>query len=325
MSDGTGTWSIRLIGAGCAVVIVVGAFGISGHKSGESSKPNGKIVPVGASPSAPGSPGSAPTPKPAKSSPGSTSGPITASPSAPSAPVGSPSQVAVPSTAASPTARSTPTVDNSASPTPTASAHATSPIPPGVLGSFSYATTGYEQTSIPGTKRTFPSTTTITNKQAGCGVESTWAPSSQHVQTQELCGDGRSIYMASYATTLTFFGISSGEDFKCGTDAVIYAPGAKAGQVWNYKCTSSDATATQAGHVIGYSSMSVGGTSVRVLHVEVATTLTGSDSGKSTQDYWIEIGKPVLVKETGTVDASQKGIHYEEAYSLTLDSLRPKA
>jgi hypothetical protein len=131
--------------------------------------------------------------------------------------------------------------------------------------------------------------------------------------------------MASYDTMISFFGITSGEDFKCGDDAYIYQPGVKVGHVWDYKCASADATATEAGHVLGYSTMTVGGTSVRVLHVHVDVTVTGAESGKSSQDYWIETSKPVLVKETGTVSATQQGVKYEEAYSLTLDSLTPRS
>jgi hypothetical protein len=95
--------------------------------------------------------------------------------------------------------------------------------------------------------------------------------------------------------------------------------------VWKYKCKSPDAVASQQAHVIGYSRMSVGGKSVRVLHVTVNTTLTGSDAGTSTQDYWISTKTPVLVKETGKVEATQQSIHYTEVYSLTLASLAAKS
>jgi hypothetical protein len=208
---------------------------------------------------------------------------------------------------------------------PASSQHAATPIPAGVLGSFSYATTGYEQTSLPGTKRTYPSTTTFTNTRADGCVKSTWQPVSQHVQSQVLCAYGKTVRIAADDQTISFFGISSSENFSCGDDAFIYQPGVKAGHVWNYKCKSADGTATQAGHVIGYETVSVGGTAVRALHVKLITTLTGAETGKSTQDYWIGISKPLLIKQSGTVDATQKGIEYQETYSVTLDSLTPKS
>jgi hypothetical protein len=321
MSDGTGTWSTRLIGAACAVVIVVGAFAISGHKSGESKKPNGRIVGA-ATPSATGSPSNAPAPKPTPSAAGAPSTVPSQASSRVSPPSPLPSQSGV---ATSPTASAVPSNAPSPSGSPTSSQHTTTAIPAGVLGSFSYATTGSEQTNIPGTKRIYPSTTTFTNTRAGDCVNSTWKPVSEHVQTQQLCADGKTIRIASDDQTISFFGINSSENFACGQDAYLYQPGVKAGHVWNYKCTSADATATQAAHVLGYETMSVGGTAVRVLHVQLITTVSGAESGKSTQDYWIGTATPLLMKETGTVSATQKGIQYQETYSLTLDSLTPKS
>ena len=154
---------------------------------------------------------------------------------------------------------------------------------------------------------------------------STWKPVDEHVQSQLLCPSDDGIKVVSYKTSISFFGISSGENFKCSGDSFIYRHGVKAGDVWKYKCKSPDAVASQKARAIGFSTMSVGGTDVRVLHVQLKTKLTGDSSGKSTQDYWIATKKPVLVKQSGSVDATQQGVHYTESYSLTLDSLTPKA
>ncbi|HWA67117.1 MAG TPA: hypothetical protein VG899_12215 [Mycobacteriales bacterium] len=316
MTQRTGTWSTWLVGAGCAVVIVVGAFAISGHNAGDTGPKAGSATPR---PGASAYRGTGTPATPATAAPHSSR---SATPHGTPAPRGT--AIASPPPHASASATASAATSPVASPSPVGSQHPAA-VPAGVLGTFSYATTGYEQTSLPGTKRTFPSTTTITNKAAGCGVESTWKPVSEHVQTQELCPEGTAIRMASYDTTISFFGISSGERFTCGNDAFIYQPGVKAGHVWNYKCSSADATATEAGHVLGYSTLSVGGTSVRVLHVRVDVRVTGAESGTSTQDYWIETAKPVLVKESGTVDATQQGVQYQERYSLTLESLTPKS
>jgi hypothetical protein len=315
MSAADSTWTTRLIAAGCTIVIVVGAFAASGHHSG-NGKP--KVHPAGPPVASlpPTTPGSARPSHPAKPTPLVTG---TASPSV----VPSVSPTSMLSTPAAP---ATPTSAPSVVASPTSVTTPGSPkVPAGTLGAFSYATTGYEQTSIPGTKRTYPKTTTITNTRKGCGVESTWKPVSEHVQSQLLCPSGKSLKISSYKTTISFFGVNSGEDFTCSGDSYLYQPGVAAGHVWKYSCKSADAVAHQDAHVDGYSKMSVGGTSVRVLHVTVDTTLTGADAGKSTQDYWIATKRPVLVKETGTVDATQDSIHYTEAYSLTLDSLTAKS
>lgn len=308
MSRWAGTWMDRAMAAACAIVIIVGAFAISGHSSAHGGKPKihpGGVAPLPVTPSA-----SATASRSSRATP-SPSGTETAPPSSPAAPAtGTPASHHT-------TATTTPTSVG----TTTTSA---TPIPPGVLGSFSYATNGSEGTNIPGTQRTFPKTTTIKNTRSGCGVLSTWKPIAGHVQSQLLCPDGSSLKIKAYQTTITFFGLSSGENFTCSGDSFIYRPHAKAGQTWKYPCKSADATAHQTAHVIGYSTMSVGHTSVRALHVRVATTLRGSDRGSSTQDYWIWTKKPVLVKETGKVTATQQGVHYQSTYSLTLDSLTPR-
>lgn len=307
MSRRAEVWWQVAIAAGCVIVIASGAFAISGHNSTHERQP--ATVPV----QIPSTSNTAPSTHPSRHSTPSPTTVVTVTPTPvpthvpthSSAPVAAPS--VVPSTTSS-----------------SASSPATAAIPPSALGTFSYATTGSEETNIPDTKRTFPKTTTITNTKEGCGVESTWKPVPEHVQSQLLCPSGDALKVKSYKTTISFFGVSSGEDFECSGDSFLYQPGAKAGQVWKYKCKSADAVASQVATVIGYDKMTVGGTTVRALDVRVQTTITGSDSGKSTQEYWIATNKPVLLEETGTVTATQQSIHYQETYSLTLSSLTAK-
>jgi hypothetical protein len=194
-----------------------------------------------------------------------------------------------------------------------------------VLGTFSYATTGYETTNIPGTRRSYPSTTKITNKAHSCGVQSTWKPVSEHAQKQLVCPSGNALKIVEYQTTISFYGASSGEDFKCSGPSYIYQPKVAPGTVWKYRCKASDATASQSAKVIGYQTINVGGTAVRTLHVHVDTKLSGNSSGTSSEDYWIATSKPILVKETGAVAATQQNVRYNETYSLALKSLSPKS
>jgi hypothetical protein len=308
MSKWAGTWLDRGIAAACAIVIIVGAFAISGHNSVHKGQPT--ILPGPFPPTPTASPSAVPTRKHHGAKP-SASSPVPAG-STGVAPAG--------------TSTSTPHATSpSAEPSATRSPAGSTGIPDGVLGTFSYATTGYEQTSIPGTRRTFPKSTTIKNTKQGCGVLSTWKPIDQHTQSQEFCEADGGVKIAAYKTTISFFGVTSGEDFTCSGDSFIYKPGIKAGHVWKYKCTAPDATASQRATVVGYEKVSVGGKSIRTLHVRVKTTLKGGSTGTSTQDYWIWTKKPVLAKESGKVAASQQGVRYASSYSLTLKSLTPKA
>lgn len=300
----------QAIGIGLAVVLVIGIVdATAGH--------NGSPKPASSGPPVASTPPTAPAP--------SASTPASPTPS-PTAAVRHPGSATAAATHASSTIPTT--APSSAAPAPQpAPSHHPSPSPsaqPGVLGTFSYATQGYEQTNIPNTKRAYPATTKITNKLHGCGVLSTWKPISEHVQKQLVCPSGNDLKIASYQTRISFFGVTSGEDFKCSGPSYVYRPHVTAGTVWKYRCKSADAVAEQTAKVIGHQSIDVGGRSVRTLHVHVETKLSGNSSGTSTQDYWIATSKPVLVKESGTVHATQQSVQYYETYSLALKSLSPK-
>jgi hypothetical protein len=217
-----------------------------------------------------------------------------------------------------------PSEPESSAPAPSRHPGSATALPPGVLGTFTYDTTGGEGTNIPGTTRTFPKQTKIKNKREGCGVSSTWSPIPQHVQKQVLCPGSDGIKVTSYETTISFYGVSSGENFTCSGPSYVYRNHVSPGDTWKFKCKSPDAVAVQTTRAVGYDKISVGGTSVRTLHVHIVAKLTGGSSGTSTQDVWIATDKPILVKETGKVAANQKNVRYSSSYSLTLTSLSPK-
>ncbi len=298
----------QAIGAALAAVLVIGVIdATAGHNGSSTSTPSG--APTGAPTMTP-SPSTAPTATASAASP---------HPHRSVAVTASSSGLVVrhiPTSPASPSARS-------ASPAPSSSSPAATRA--GVLGTFRYATTGYETTNIPGTRRTYPSTTKIVNKLKGCGVQSTWKPVSEHVQKQLICpASGGSLKIRSYTTSISFYGVTSGEHFTCAGPSYVYRPNVAVGTVWRYRCKSADAVASQKAKVVGYQTINVGGTQVRTLHVHLDITVKGSSSGTSSQDYWIATSKPVLVKEAGTVAASQKNVRYTSTYSLALKSLSPR-
>lgn len=296
-----------LIGVGLAAVLVVGVVdAAAGHDDSGNSMPQHSgagVVSTPASSTATVLPTSSPTKTPGHKHRQGGSEMSSATPS-PVATTAAPSETTAP--------------------TPKASSTSSAAAPPGVLGTFSYATTGGEGTNIPGTTRQFPKTTTITNKLSSCGISSTWKPIPEHVQKQVLCPAGDGVKIKAYETMISFYGVSSGESFTCSGPSYLYRNGVKAGDTWSFKCKSPDATAVQHSEAIGFESLNVGGTAVRVLHVHVSTKLKGEDSGSSSQDYWIGTKRPVLVKETGKVTANQKNVHYSSSYSLALKSLSPK-
>jgi hypothetical protein len=298
-----------LIGVGLAAVLVVGIIdAAAGHDDSSKStlQPSDRgVVPTTTKTAPTTEPTTVTTPSPMKSKHRSHPG-------------GSTTAVTPVSTA---TGQPAPT--NSAEPTG-AARPSKSPDPAAVLGRFRYATTGGESTNIPGTSRQFPKTTTITNKRDSCGISSTWRPIPQHVQKQVLCPSEHGVKVKSYATTISFYGVSSGQDFKCSGPSYIYRNDVAAGDTWSFTCKSADAVAVQNSRAVGFDTMNVGGTPVRTLHIHVETKLKGGNSGTSVQDYWIGTEQPVLVKETGKITATQQNVHYTSNYSLALKSLSPK-
>jgi hypothetical protein len=294
-----------MIGLGCVAVVIAAAIDAGVGHGGSSSSPS--TAPPVATSSPTYSASAAPTPSasatPARRHP-HASGPGAASP----APGGSAPTSAAPAPA--------PGASSSTGPR--------SAPPAGVIGTFRYSTSGYEQTNIPGTRRDYPATTRITNSHHGCGVVSTWKPDSQHTQRQYVCQSGSAVVLKWYASTISFFGYTGNEKFVCGRGAFVEQAGAPVGHTWSYRCKSADATASQSARIVGYETLQIGGKAVRTVHVHVRTTLSGSDSGSSTEDYWVATSEPLLVKQTGTVSASQQGVRYDEKYALRLDSLTPK-
>ncbi len=297
-----------LIGAALAVVLVVGIVdAAAGHDDSSTSGPQRTGTGLVSTPTS-AAPSSRPTPVPTRTQGRKhhrhTAGPQSATPVATTT-------SAAPSHSAAPPA------------TPAATKSSPGVATKGILGTFTYATTGGEGTNIPGTQRSFPKTTEITNKLEGCGVSSTWKPIPQHTQKQVLCPAADGIKVSTYQTTISFYGVSTGEKFDCSGASYIYRNDAKAGDSWRFTCKSADAKAVQKSTVVGFQTIRVGGTAVRTLHVHVATKLKGDSGGTSTQDYWIATNKPILVKETGNVTATQQGVHYTSTYSLALKSLSP--
>jgi hypothetical protein len=191
-------------------------------------------------------------------------------------------------------------------------------------GVYTYATTGSEQTSVPGTERSFPATTPVTVAAKGCGESVTWQPFDQHSETQVLCLTHGGVRLASYQTKISFFGTGSNEDFKCPANALVYPQGFRPGQTSSFTCVSSDSQLTQQLTAVGFATLHAGGVAVRTLHIHVTATLSGSESGSSSQDFWVATSNSLVIRNKGRVDATQDGVNYKEKFNLRLDSVRPQ-
>lgn len=264
-------------------------------------------------------------PKPVKPTPNTSIPATTTVPVAPPPTAAGPRSSSVPSPHHSPTHQAqpihTPTSTTTPSPTPTATASPASLPPPGV---YAYTTRGSESIGVPGGSRSYPNTSTITVENSGCGVLEDWQPNNQHSETRQLCLHDGAVLLAGFSTQIGFFGVSSSESYVCGPDAIVYSPDMTIGQSTTFTCDSPDSAAKQTVTPDGFEHLTVDGTSVRVLHVTVASVLTGQNHGTSMQELWLTTNHSVLVKNTGQIDATRRGVNYHEKYSLSLQHLTPQ-
>jgi hypothetical protein len=189
---------------------------------------------------------------------------------------------------------------------------------------YAYETSGSESIGVPGGTRSYPKSSTITVENTGCGVMEDWQPNNQHSETRQLCLHRGSVRLASFSTYVAFFGVGSTESYTCGSDAVVYSPDMTIGQSTTFTCNSSDSATKQTVTPDGFEHLTVDGTSVRVLHITIASLLMGEDHGTSTQELWLTTDHCVLVKNTGQIDATQRNVNYHEKYSLSLQHLAPQ-
>lgn len=193
-------------------------------------------------------------------------------------------------------------------------------------GVYVYDTSGYEEVSIPGSRRDYPSQTTITVQPAGCGVVETWQPFEQHTERTTLCLSPTGLLMASYFVEVAFYGQTSTTTVVCGADAYVVRDGAKAGQTWSFTCSSAQVKAANEVTFIGLETIDVAGRPILTRHVHIDTSTIGAKGarGNSPADYWFAAGGPeLLVRNTGTV-RSDGSVSYTETYDLELRSTEPQ-
>jgi hypothetical protein len=189
-------------------------------------------------------------------------------------------------------------------------------------GSYPYATSGSE--SAAGQTRNYPSSSKITLAKDGSCVSSTWQPISQHKEVQVVCPDGSTaVRLKSESQTITFFGIGASQDLTCNSAAILYSTALKAGDTWSFVCKSAQTKAASKATVIGFQTFSIGGKSIKALHVHVVATISGSGTGTSTQDYWYAPSLGTLVKIQAKTNVKEQSVSYSGHDTLVLSSTKP--
>lgn len=190
------------------------------------------------------------------------------------------------------------------------------------VGTYTYNTTGSQQITILGAT-TYPAQTPVVVSNDGCGVSSSWKPSSGGSETVVECPVNGGVRVISESSTVSQDGYSTTQDFACGPDAFIPVTSGQVGQTWRWQCRSSDGeTLSQVVELVGPRTAVVGGIAVSAEEVSVRATLSGLEQGTMSSDCWLT-SNATPVKQTGEIDVVVGAITYTSHYDLQLTSLTP--
>lgn len=310
---------VRWLGAGAVLIVLLGVIRIATHDNSTSSSDSGQ--PAGGIPTPTSTPrphhhhhGTAPTTAPTPTAASST---VAGRPHHHASNGSTPTtSAAQPSTGAGGGARSS-TPTSRPTHTSTSGSGGSSLVIP-EFGSYPYATSGSQ--ALLGKTYPYPSHTKVKLAQDGNCVSSTWKPTSNHEEVQVVCPKGSNAVRLK-SESQTIFGQSQTLD--CGSNAFVYSSLIKVGDAWRFTCSGSGTTAKQQARAVGFQTFSIGGKSVKALHVHVASTISGNAAGTSTVDYWYAPSLGMLVKQVEQIKASRSGLTYRSHSSLTLTSTTP--
>lgn len=235
------------------------------------------------------------------------------------------------STTAPPVTDATTTTNPSETTTTSTTDGTQTTVPPGSQalpppGYYTYATSGYEKISL-GQPRSFPATTVVEVGRSGCGESEIWKPDDSHRESIGVCPAAGGLHVVYDETTVVFDGEASTNDLVCSGDSFIPVTTGQVGQQWTFTCADSSTTAYEDVTFIGDQSLTINDEVVNTVHVEMTSTLSGSENGTGQTDYWLT-DNAVVAQESSSLSASTETdigeVTYTSSYTLELDSLQPQ-
>lgn len=197
-------------------------------------------------------------------------------------------------------------------------------------GVYLYRTTGHESLSLPGTARSFPSSSVVVVTDRGCGVDVSWPALVEHVESFVACaGPVGGLRLVSSSATVSFAGITTTQTTTCSAQAMLWPARASVGHRWSATCTAGQVHVALHGRVVGFPTLEVGGRPVPTVHTVVTLAYSGSQTGSSPTDYWFALDDSLLVRERETSDVVEGSgplgaVTYRETATLVLESPVPR-
>lgn len=196
-------------------------------------------------------------------------------------------------------------------------------------GVYTYATTGSESLDIPGFSRTFPDRTSVIVSSKSCGVDMSWVPLAEHVESLVVCpGESASVAVQSSTVYEEFAGISTTDTVECPPSTYMRPPELSSRESWSTTCTTQGGKVRAVGQVLGLGTVKVGSRSVPSVHTRLTYYYSGTQTGVSPADYWLSLDGSLLLREVETADVSQGSspvgsVRYRESLTLSLLSTTP--
>lgn len=189
-------------------------------------------------------------------------------------------------------------------------------------GVYRYATTGWEELSTPGSRRSFPAETAQTVTHTDCGFTQRWQPFEERSDTFALCtADGGHMVLAHAEVHRAFYGHGHDQRFTCEPTA------APPGAAWAARCDDGDATTMEVtARPAGEEVLDVAGQPVPTRKVLLDSHLEGDTAGDRRAVSWLaEDG--LLVRTEVTSDLRVQGpfgpVRYREEHQLQLADRTP--
>ncbi|MGH2758319.1 MAG: hypothetical protein ACRDKJ_02025 [Actinomycetota bacterium] len=195
-------------------------------------------------------------------------------------------------------------------------------------GVYVYATTGGDEVDVlGGSRHQYPAETTVTVRQAGCGLVERWDALEERWDERESCRAADGDTLKRTTSFHEFFGRADKRTMTCNgyTFAAAFGPGSK----WSSRCASDNTTVDLDLEAIGWEELEVGGSTVRTLHVRVTGRISGEQVGSLVRDVWGSADSGIVVREKSTLTSySNQPVfgrtRYHESYENRLKSLEPR-
>ena len=193
-------------------------------------------------------------------------------------------------------------------------------------GVYVYTTSGEESVdALGGDTHTYPERTVMTVTLTDCGFTMAWTPIAERTDVTRLCGAEGSMAEVGTTNSHTFFHIAQSEEFACDPGAWWLPPQGVVS--WTVTCRSTSTTTSRAARVVGTEPLTIGPTTVEAVHVRFDDTVSGSSTGTSNTDWWLDpvTGLPLRQHaSTQTSNETQIGhVSFHETIDMAVTSLTP--